>query len=208
MLTASSSSSDCCERFKQVLVFFGGWLAWGYTLAILIAELVIGGKAATVVHSFYSFEIDHISIDAFCRDIYKDTKSVATTYILIAAICFIWFLLRFLQWLCWIPRRCEVLSAQPCIPFEVDSLNFLHLGALGASAISTITAVAYGAFLTWKLHDLSTECRDFWNVQVSPDFLAIFGYCQTLLIATAVVGGVWCIIFLIGACMVVAESAH
>lgn len=206
MLTASSSSSDCVGTCKQLSTLIGGWLAWGYTLAILIAELVIGGKAAHVVYSFYSFEIDHISIDAFCRDIYKDTKSVATVYLLVAVMCFIWFLLCFLQWLCWTQKR-SVISAQPCIPYEEDSYNFLHFGALGASALSTITAVSYGAFLTWKLHDLSTECRDFWNVQVSPDFLAIFGYCQTLLIAAAVVGGVWCIIFLIGACMVAAESA-
>jgi hypothetical protein len=182
-------------RPLNAVLFVGGWLAWVYTLAVTLAELVIGIKAAQVVASYYDFAINNVSIDAFCRDIYKNTKDVATTYIIVSGISMLWLIVAFVYWLV-CSRKETLASYQPCAPVKTDddSANSVTFGPLVVNALTSLTALAFGAFLTWKRHDLSSECRDFWNNQVSPDFLAIFGYCQELLIATAVVGGIWCII--------------
>jgi hypothetical protein len=201
-------------RFPPQLKILAGWLAWLYTIAVILAEIVIGGQAAHLVLQYYDFELNHISIDSFCRDIYKDTKNLAQTYLIVGCGCMLLCLAGFIWFLYWrfnATARSECFSAdlQPCVPAcdGADGCMILDLAPIFGSFFSTVTALAYGAFLTWKRHSLSHECADFWNTSVSPDFLLMFHYAEKLLIATGVVGGFWVIVGSIGVCLSAAASA-
>jgi len=181
---------------SPALFFAGGWLLWFYTIAVLIAELIIGGKAADLVAHYYDFSLNGISIDAFCRDIYKDTKSVGITFIAIAACCTICCVIGLVYFCATIK---DSRAWQPFFPGE--DCNFATLAPILSSAVSTMLAVAYGGFLTWKLHSLNSDCRAFWDTNVSPGFVNLLYDTQRLLIATAAVGGFWVIVFIIGFCL-------
>lgn len=191
-----------------------GWLAWLYTVAIAVAQTVLGAKATHVVLQFYDFEINHISINSFCRDIYKDTKNMAEVYLIIGIGSLV-LILASLIWYC-CQRRCNKTSwdqryyidLQPCLPdfkghtYDNSCCLILDFGPLLASFFTSVTCMAHGAFLTWKLHSLSQDCRDFWDTQVSAEFLLLFAAAEKLLIVTGVVGGVWCIAACAALCIV------
>ena len=169
--------------------FFGGWALWFYTLGILLSELILGGKAAHLILNFYDFELGGIAIDAFCRDIYKDTKNMSINFLVIGGIgmivivvCFIYFMCYKIQANCW--------DCQPFFPDSNDTSAF-DTAPIICNFMATFMAVGLCGFVTWKVHSLSSECADFWNMKVSPDFIHLFESTKSLLIVSGIGGGCW-----------------
>jgi len=169
--------------------FFGGWALWFYTLGILLSELILGGKAARLIVNFYDFELGGIAIDAFCRDIYKDTKNMAVVFLLVGGIAMLMMLVCFIYFMCYkIQANCW--SCQPFFP-DSDESNLVDTGPLVCNLMAVITAVGKCGFITWKVYSLSSDCSDFWNMKVSPDFIHLFESTQSLLIISGIGAGSW-----------------
>jgi len=169
--------------------FFGGWALWFYTIGILLSELILGGRAARLIVNFYDFELNGIAIDAFCRDIYKDTKNMAIVFLLVGGIAVLVVLVSFIYFMCYkIQANCW--SCQPFFP-DSDDTNVLNTAPLICNFMVTIVTLVKCGFLTWKVSSLSSECSDFWNMKVSPDFIHLFESTKSLLIVSGIGGGCW-----------------
>ena len=169
--------------------FIAGWVLWFYTFGILLAELILGGQAFHLILKFYDFDLDGIAINAFCRDIYKDTKNMCINFLVIGIlglvallVCFVYFVCYKLQDTCW--------KCQPFFP-DCDDSNSLNTGPIICNLLGVFMAVGVCGFLTWKVNSLSIECADFWNNWVSPDFIQLFQSTKTLLIISGIGAGGW-----------------
>lgn len=184
--------------------FFGGWALWLYTLGILLSELILGGKAARLILNFYDFELGGIAIDAFCRDIYKDTKNIAINFLVVGGIGMIVLLVAFIYFMCYkIQENCW--NCQPFFPDASDS-NALDTAPVICNFMTTFMAVGLCGFVTWKVHSLSSECSDFWNTKVSPDFIHLFESTKSLLIISGIGAGSW--IFAVVTLFICANFSH
>jgi hypothetical protein len=153
-----------------------------YSTAIGIYECETGGVAAklTIEYHDYSVPISNnsairIAIDAFPRDIYKNTKE--TSYIMLA---------------CGIIGLVGVIST---IMHAINKRNLVDFAMASAitNCIVILIPFCFSAFLTWKLNSLSDADIDAWD-SVDSGFIDNLERAQSLLIATVIPGVVWSVI--------------
>lgn len=173
---APSNSCNC----KKVLIVLGITLLACYNLAIGIYEVKVGGDAAKLVADYYDYSYQFpnitlsIAIDALPRDIYKNTKDTAGTMITfgVIAICLqVWAL---------------VLSACKA-DFEQMYWSF------AADLSAVVAPFCLAAFLTWKVHSLSSKDIATWDA-IDPLFIENLWRMQSILIATLVPGVIWTVV--------------
>lgn len=149
---------------------------------LVIYEVVVGGIGANLTLHYYDYSRDNVQIDAFPRDIYKNTETYAGLYI-----CF------------------GILSVFAAIAVFIDAFkccrlsdNGLSVGCYAHACVSVMNFVSflYCAFLVWKLNDLSDPDIDFWD-SIDERFIGNLHRMQTLIGLLSIV---W---VLSGSCVVI-----
>lgn len=153
-----------------------------YSSAIGIYECETGGIAAklTIEYHDYSVPISNnsairIAIDAFPRDIYKNTKE--TAYIMLA---------------CGVIGLVGVIATVVHASLKRNLVDFAFASAI-TNCIVILIPFCYSAFLTWKLNSLSDADINAWD-SVDTGFIDNLERAQSLMIATIVPGVIWVII--------------
>jgi hypothetical protein len=174
--------------YKQKLLIFLTILTIIYNIAIGIYECAIGGEAAKLTVKYYdsSFEISNtsnirISIDSLPRDLYKDIKN--TSVLLIVCSCLALIL--------------QIGSFAHFMMYR-NQLTF-NYSTFFSNAFIVIAPFCNSAFLTWKLHDMSQQDIDTWNL-IDEGFINILEKNLSILIVTVFPFFTYFIIFICVMC--------
>lgn len=157
-----------------------------YTVGIGVFECYIGGRSASLVSEYYDYSVPingtsiSIAIDALPRDVYKNTKDVASTYLIFGV-------LGILGVLCFI-----VCFTYSKLVGEINK-SYLILVVAASDAAAVLVPFCYSAFITWKLYSLSDNDIKTWDT-VNPEFIQLFRYSEKLMIATVVPGCFWAVV--------------
>jgi putative flippase GtrA len=159
-----------------------------YSVGFGIYEAYLGGRSAHLVVQYYDYSISvpnstlSVAIDALPRDIYKNTKENAGLLLTFGLIGVLGTIVA-VGFLFWKEKESAVLSLSV------------------ANASVTLIPFCYSAFLTWKVHSLSTRDKETWD-SVDPNFVKLLWKMEDVMIATVVPGVFWLIV----ACIVGAQS--
>uniref|UniRef100_A0A6C0CMP8 Uncharacterized protein n=1 Tax=viral metagenome TaxID=1070528 RepID=A0A6C0CMP8_9ZZZZ len=147
-----------------------------------------GVEAASVISDRYEYSYNipnttiSISIDALPRDVYKDTKALASILLTMSACSFL---------------VSGVAIASICVKnFRSRMPNAWWpnelLVAMSTFAVSMLP-FAYGAFILWKYETMSEQDKTTWN-NVDSRFMHVFSQSKPLLIMTALPFAFWSIV--------------
>ena len=171
------------------LVFY---IALAYTLVVASYEMMWGVEAASVISDRYHYSYNipnttvYISIEALPRDVYKDTKALASILLTMSACTFLLSSVAIAS-ICW--KKCRSQMPNAWWPNEL----FLALSTFSMSMLP----FSYGAFILWKYDTMSEQDKTMWN-NVDPRFMHVFSQSEPLLIMTAFPFAAWsivCIVF-------------
>ena len=164
------------------------YISLAYTLVVASYEMIWGVEAASVISDRYDYSYNipnttiSISIDALPRDVYKDTKALASILLTMSACSFMLSALAIAS-ICW--KRCRSQIPNAWWPNEL----FVALATVAVSMLP----FAYGAFILWKYDTMSEQDKTTWN-NVDSRFMHVFSQSEPLLIMTAFPFAFWFIV--------------
>jgi hypothetical protein len=167
------------------------YVTLAYTLLIASYEMVWGVEAANIIRDRYDYSYNipnttvYISIEALPRDVYKDTKALASILLTMSACSFVCSMMA-IAGICWKTLRSKIPNAW--WPNEV----IVGLANFSASMLP----FAYGAFILWKYDTMSEEDKTTWN-NVDSRFMHLFSQSEPLLIMTAFPFAYWSIVCIV-----------
>lgn len=172
----------CSDKFQKYFTLCFGIALVCYSLAIGIYEGYMGGEAAQLTAQYYDTSVPispgspiRVSIDSLPRDIYNNTKQTAYIMLIFGIIGAVSSLVV-IGYGIWIRNREKFL-----------------LGAAISNLIVILLPFCYSAFLTWKLHSLSSADEDTWD-SIDYRFIDNLRRAEKLLIGTSIPGTFWAIV--------------
>ena len=159
----------------------GAYITLAYTLIVASFEMVWGVEAASVIADRYDYSYNipnttvYISIEALPRDVYKDTKALASILLTMGSLS-LTIGAGTLVFICY-PKKCS-----PWWPNEL-------LTGL-SSFFTSMLPFAYGAFVLWKFKTMTETEKSVWD-DVDPRFMQVFSRMEPLLILNGLPFGVW-----------------
>lgn len=171
----SDWKTKCAEFGVNLLIL----AALSYNIGIGVYECFVGGSSADLITDYYDYSKDGVAIDAFPRDIYKDTKSNAGILLGFGLLDLVVSIGTLVIW--W--AKCE--------------RSDVIAGVVIANGCACLIPFCYTAFLTWKVNDLSQEDIDTWNA-VNPGFIRNLWRSENIMIVTLVFGVMWSVVVCAG----------
>jgi hypothetical protein len=178
---SSISASSGKFNFKKLCYIGVFALFAAYTIGLSIYEIYTGGKAAALVARYYDYsgKINGtniaIAIDSYPRDIYKNTKTTAGLLLGFPLFAFC------------------IAIVGVCMGVYKKEAVLAYVAVLAAHMMVVLPQFCYCAFLTWKLHSLSSSDVDTWNF-IDTGFIANLYHAQNILIASVFPIIAWCIV--------------
>jgi hypothetical protein len=168
-------SSTLCSSTKNVLYWMLIFLLFVDNIATGIYECYMGGQSAKLIANYYDYSENNVSIDAYPRDIYKNTKQTATIMLLFGAFGLV----------------CALIGSLVSI-YNCNKEYFMFGSVVGNMSVIVIP-FCFSSFLTWKLNSLSEKDINTWN-NIDVGFVDNLHNANALMWATLIPGICWVII--------------
>jgi len=176
---------------QNIILGLALYTALVYVLVVASFEMMWGVEAASVISDRYDYSYNipnttiSISIDALPRDVYKDTKALASILLTMSACSFLVSAVAIVS-IC--SKSCRSQMPNAWWPNEL-------LVAISTFAVSMLP-FAYGAFILWKYDTMSEQDKTTWN-NVDSRFMHVFSQSEPLLIMTALPFAYWSIVCIV-----------